>query len=189
MTGVILAGGQSTRMQGTDKAFLQRDGRRVIERNADLLREVCVACVVVARDGANAAQLKLPGWPVLFDKVPGCGPLGGLAAAFDAIADDLFVLACDLPFLEAPLLKRMTDIFLAEKPRVLIPRTRDGNDWRVQPLCAIWSRDCAADISQALDEKRLALFRLTQAWPNVRHLDLSETESAWLKNVNTPGDL
>jgi molybdenum cofactor guanylyltransferase len=189
MTGVILAGGHSTRMQGTDKAFLRRDGRRVIERNADLLREVCTACAIVARDGTNASQLKLPGWPMLVDKIPGCGPLGGLAAAFDAINDDLFVLACDLPHLEAPLLKRMVEIFAAEKPRVLLPRTRDGDEWRLQPLCAIWSKDCAPDISQALSEKRLALFRLIQSWPNVRTLDLSETESAWLKNVNTPGDL
>lgn len=189
MTGVILAGGLSTRMQGRDKAFLERDGRRVIERNAELLREVCGACVIVARDGSQAAQLKLPGWPILTDKVPGCGPLGGIASAFDTISDDLFVLACDLPGVEAPLFKRMKGLFEAEKPRMLLPRTRDGNEWRTQPLCAIYSRECELDVAKALEEKRLALFRLIQTWQGVRTLDLDEIESAWLKNVNTPGDL
>lgn len=189
MTGVILAGGKSARMRGTDKAFLQRDGQRVIERNAQLLREACGDCVLVARDSSQAAELQLPRLRTLVDTIPGCGPLAGLNAAFQALHDDLFVLACDLPLLEAPLLQRMTETFQKTHPRVLLPRTPDGNGWRDQPLCAIWSKAGAPDVAKALAEKNLALYRLLQTWPDISRLDLNPQEAAWLKNVNTPEDL
>ena len=133
ITGLVLAGGRGSRMGGVDKTFLLRDGQRVIERNAKLLREACGECVVVARDSTQATQLQMPQLRTLVDEVPGCGPLGGLSAAYGALNDDLFVLACDLPLLEAPLLQRMAETFQKTRPRVLLPRTRDGDGWRDQP--------------------------------------------------------
>ena len=47
VTGVIQAGGKSTRMGGTPKALLELGGRPIIERVASVLREVVDDVLVV----------------------------------------------------------------------------------------------------------------------------------------------
>jgi len=188
MQGVILAGGLSTRM-GTDKALLRVGGRRVLDRNRAMLDSVCGKSLVAARDTAQAVSLELPDATILTDLIPHCGPLGGIHAAFEHTHDDLFVLACDLLFVEAPLLARLADQFNRERPRVLLPRTADGDGWREQPLCAIWSRHCKADIASAIAARHFSLIRLLQTWPDVLRVDIPAADAPQLRNVNTPDDL
>lgn len=49
MTGVVLAGGRSTRM-GTNKALLEFGGRRIIERLVQTIRPLFAEIAVVAND-------------------------------------------------------------------------------------------------------------------------------------------
>lgn len=188
MQGVILAGGLSTRM-GSDKAQLRVGGRRVLERNRELLATVCGKSLIVARDAQQAASLELPGATIVTDLIPQCGPLGGIHTAFAHIDDDLFVLACDLLFIEAPMLSRLADQFQRDQPRVLLPRTSDGDGWREQPLCAIWSRNCKDAIAAAVSARHFSLVRLLQTWPDVLRVDIPAEESDQLRNINTPADL
>jgi molybdenum cofactor guanylyltransferase len=88
MTGVVLAGGQSTRM-GRDKASLEFCGQPLVERCAEVLRQ-CFAEVLVIRE----------------DDVPGLGPIGGIATALRRVPE-IFVVACDMPALEAALIREM----------------------------------------------------------------------------------
>jgi molybdopterin-guanine dinucleotide biosynthesis protein A len=199
MTGAILAGGRSTRMQGLDKTQLTVQGTRVIETLAAMLRRVCAECLVVARDAEQAAALALPDQRTITDHTPDCGPLGGIHAAMDAAQDDVFVLACDLPYVRAQLLHSMKLRFdkaaltndASEAPSVVLPRTADGRD---QPLCAIWSRRCLPVLDEALRKRQFALYRVLQmltsrgCGPLVR-VELSATESSQLHNINTPSDL
>lgn len=188
MLGVILAGGHSTRM-GHDKALLRIDGRRVLERNRTLLDAVCGQTLIVARDTDQAASLEMPDTRILTDIVPECGPLGGIHTAFQNTDDDLFVLACDLPFVEASMLSRLAEQFSRERPRVLLPRTPDGDGWRDQPLCAIWSRNCKTDVAAAIAARNFALYRLLQSWPNTIRVDVAPADAPQFRNVNTPDDL
>lgn len=88
MTGVVLAGGQSSRM-GRDKAALEFEGQTLQDRCVAVLRE-CFPEVLVIRD----------------DDLPGLGPIGGLATALRR-APEIFVVACDMPFLDAALIREM----------------------------------------------------------------------------------
>ena len=88
MTGVVLAGGKSTRM-GRDKAALEFDGQPLVERCADVLRQ-CFPEVIVVRE----------------DDMPCVGPIGGLLTALRR-APEVFVVACDMPFLDAALIREM----------------------------------------------------------------------------------
>lgn len=188
MLGVLLAGGLSTRM-GRDKVLLRVAGHRVLDRNREILQTICGSTLIVARDAEQAATIELPGAPIITDRVSHCGPLGGIHAAFEHTHDDLFVLACDLPFVEAPLLARLAEQFHRERPRVLLPRTPDGEGWREQPLCAIWSRHCKADVTVAITARHFALMRLLQTWPDVLRVDIPQSDAAQFRNVNTPEDL
>lgn len=188
MLGVILAGGLSTRM-GHDKALLRVEGHRVLERNRALLEKVCGQTLIVARNAEQAVSFELPTARIVTDLIPDCGPLGGIHTAFAHADDDLLVLACDLPYIEHALLDRLAAEFNQQRPRVLLPRTPKENDWRDQPLCAIWSRDCKAEVAAAIGARNFALYRLIQTWPHVLRVNLSAADAPQLRNVNTPEDL
>jgi len=86
MTGFILAGGKSERM-GRDKALLDWHGRTLLAHMVGLLETAADEVQVVGRD-------RLP------DRVPGRGPLSGIATALEMTSTDAnLILAVDLPFL------------------------------------------------------------------------------------------
>jgi len=190
MLGVILAGGLSTRM-GHDKALLRVEGHRVLERNRMLLEKVCGHTLIVARDAEQAATLDLQHVRIVTDILPDRGPLGGIHTAFEHVEDDLFVIACDLPLLSQDLMARLVAQFQASTPRVLFPRTPDteGTGWRDQPLCAIWSRACKADVAAAIAAGNLSLRRLIASWPSVLRADITHADAPQFRNINTPDDL
>ena len=94
--GVILAGGASSRM-GEDKALIDWNGRRAIDRLADLLARVGVMPFLV-----SGGDYGLPFAP---DPYPQAGPVAGLKAALPALAaagcDGALVLAVDTPTVRA----------------------------------------------------------------------------------------
>lgn len=96
MGGVILAGGASRRM-GEDKARMLWDGRRAVDRLADLLTGLGAAPILVSgRDY---------GLPFVADPAPGAGPVAGLQQTLAALeragCDAALVLAVDAPTLTA----------------------------------------------------------------------------------------
>ena len=107
LRGLVLAGGLSQRMQA-DKSRLRYGpaGREQREVAADLLAEFCsevfVSCRAEQAAGLPANLQPLP------DTFLGLGPLGGILSAFrhDPNAAWL-VLACDLPFLTADVLRTL----------------------------------------------------------------------------------
>jgi len=108
LRGLVLAGGLSQRMQ-TDKSRLRYGGPQAPEQRevaAGLLAEVC-ADVFVSCRAEQAAEMPSHLSP-LPDTFLGLGPLGGILSALrhDPNAAWL-VLACDLPFLTADVLRQL----------------------------------------------------------------------------------
>jgi len=90
---IILCGGGSRRM-GRDKALLDWDGLRAVDRVAALARGVGAEALVTA-----GADLGLPWVP---DDEAGAGPVGGVLAGAKALGTErLLVLAVDAPTLRA----------------------------------------------------------------------------------------
>src|SRR2546426_12054394 len=86
VNGFILAGGQSSRM-GRDKALLDWHGRTLVSHMIHILGTATDEVQVVGRD-------PLP------DRIPGRGPLSGIATALEVSSTDTnLILAVDLPFL------------------------------------------------------------------------------------------
>lgn len=100
-TGAVLAGGQSRRM-GTDKAFIQVDGKRLIDCALDALAGASQRLIVGGTDlklgeaaAASDAQHVADCWP-------GEGPLGAAATALGLAHHPVTViLPCDLPAISA----------------------------------------------------------------------------------------
>ncbi|USZ66917.1 molybdenum cofactor guanylyltransferase [Halorussus salilacus] len=114
-SGVILAGGRSTRFGDADKAVADLAGtpmvRRVAERIAPAVDEVIVNC----RDDQRAAVADaLDGLsrPVSFalDPDPDLGPTAGIAVGLDAAAGEYaLVVACDMPFVDPAFVEYLFD--------------------------------------------------------------------------------
>lgn len=173
--GIVLAGGAGRRM-GRPKATVPLGGSLLVERAVAALEPRCDRVVVVARP-----EIALPpiGAEVIFDRPgPDC-PLVALATGLAACrADDVIVLACDLPFAD-PLLDA-----LIEQPlgRAVAGRSHG----RIQPLCARYPRVAAL---RAADEL-IDAGDLRARGPAVA-LDAEVVDDRWgaLANLNTPGDL
>ncbi len=181
MEGAIVAGGKSSRMK-RDKALLEWKGRPLIQVVVEALSRVCHKLRVIADDGGRFSFLGLEVYP---DKISGMGPLGGIyTALLLSGSEKVFCVGCDMPFLDADLIRGMLDI--SGEYDVVVPYTSDG----FHPLHAVYSRTCIKPIEYALES---ASPRITSFFDQVRVKKVGEKDfpglSLALTNLNTPADL
>jgi molybdenum cofactor guanylyltransferase len=181
LAAAILAGGQARRMAGADKGTLAVGGRSILDRQIEVLRELVSEIFVVGRPPAALR----PALRVVEDRLPGTGALGGIYTAIvESPCDRTLVLACDMPFVHAAVLRRLA----AEEADIVIPRTARG----YEPLCAIYARSCAEKIRERIEHGDLQASILP---PGVSVVELGPDVLASLDphgwtftNVNTPDD-
>lgn len=184
-SGVVQAGGRSTRMGGVPKALLEVGGRRIIER--------VVAAVAPAVDDVllvtNTPDLyAFLGLPMVADLHPDHGSLGGIYSGLMAVRGDAaFTVACDMPFLSTEVARLLAG--RAGEADVVIPRVGG----QLETLHAVYARACLPHMEAALAAGRL---KITGFFGRVRVLEVSEAEIAALAdpalvfmNVNTPAEL
>lgn len=184
MTGVILAGGRSTRM-GRNKAFLEAGGERLIDRQVRLFRSLFPEVIIV-----TASPLDYLDQPaaIATDIFPGRGALGGIyTGLFHASDEQAFFAACDMPFLNPDFLAYMVD--QAAGRDIVVPAPPDG----LQPLHAIYSRRCLPVIQGLLEKERL---KITGFYPGFATLLIPpetlrrfDPAGRMFLNINTPADL
>lgn len=161
-----MSGGKNLRM-GTNKAFLQVDGERMIDRAVGILRDVCGEIIVVTNEPLEYLDL---GVTVVTDIFKGMGPLAGIhSGLFHARAPRAFVCACDMPYLSAAFIRYMMS--LAEGCDIVVP-VRGG---RPEPLHAVYDRKCLPVIRRLLerDERKVTGF-----YKGFRIRDVEEAETA-----------
>jgi molybdenum cofactor guanylyltransferase len=184
LAAFVLAGGKSTRM-GADKAFVQFNGRMLLERALDLARSV-TADVRIVGDPAKFAAFGA----VIADAFPDCGPLGGIHAALRASPAELnLVLAVDMPFVPAGLLHYLIDRARNSSVIVTVPRAGKG----LQPLCAVYRRAFADAAENALKQGRYkidALFAEESTQLIIEaELKGKSFSTEMFRNLNTPEEL
>jgi molybdopterin-guanine dinucleotide biosynthesis protein A len=170
---------------GRDKTMLALRGQRVVALLAGYLRETCGRCVLIGRSEQREQFSSACPDAFVADLVPGGGPLGGLHAALMHCDDDVLLLACDLPLMNAALLQRLNRTWSPPEMKALLPRT--GPDF-CEPTCAIWGRVCQPAVEAAVQRKRWSLRWLAQD-VGAQFLDVSDAERKCLRNLNTPAEL
>lgn len=184
ITGVLLSGGESRRM-GVDKAMLLFRGKLLWQIQLETLRKLQLQEIVVA------ARID-PSWrpdnvQFIADISPSRGPLSGLAASLDRMSTShLLALAIDMPW--------MTDKYLEflcaqiEPGRGVLPKIGD----RAEPLAAIYPREAALEIANALTGADFSLQSLTRevvAAGKLREISVAEQDKKFFLNVNVASDL
>jgi molybdopterin-guanine dinucleotide biosynthesis protein A len=135
LLGAVLAGGASRRM-GTDKAEVEVSGSTLLDRVASAVAEVADRVVVLGGDRQGYES-----WP---DRVPGSGPLAGLATALSQMTEDrALVVAVDNAFVQPETLAHLA---LVESDLPVVPVDHAGVR---QVTCAVYPRQIAG---QAVEE-------------------------------------
>ena len=197
LSGFVQAGGGSTRF-GTDKAQVSLAGKTMLQRTGELLESVCDEAAIVAPRGKYGDAP----WPVLHDRWPGQGPLGGILTALLHVSDLLrvrksrgtdhesrcLILSCDMPCLTREFLAYLCERASRSRALVVVPQSSDG----LEPLCACWNPQAVAGVQAAFDSGVRKVAEAMKRLP-VEVLD----EPAWKRfdtgnrlfwNMNTPAD-
>jgi molybdopterin-guanine dinucleotide biosynthesis protein A len=186
VTGVLLAGGKSRRM-GEDKRYLVVGGQTLLERGLAVLRSIFQeVLIVIAQDspplGVDARVVR--------DLVPDCGSLGGLYSGLSqATTPYIFVVACDMPFLDQAVIAQFTnrrataDIVMAKLAG------------RLHPMHALYGKRCLQTVEQMIRARQLKIQEMvSQACIRVHYVteaDLLTIDPSGrsFQNVNTLADL
>ncbi|HEY8167451.1 MAG: molybdenum cofactor guanylyltransferase [Candidatus Limnocylindrales bacterium] len=191
-TGIVLAGGRSTRFGDADKLGADLAGRPLFHHAVLALVTLCDEIVVViAADGDVPPLPDDAGAPVRVarDRVAGLGPLAGLVAGLESTAAELVLVAGgDQPRLTRPLLALLTGSIGAADAAVL------AEHGRPRPIPAALRRSAAMAAARA---------RLTSDQRSLRALiaDLApvvvpertwrqvDPDGLWRRDVDRPEDL
>jgi molybdopterin-guanine dinucleotide biosynthesis protein A len=183
-SAAILSGGKATRFGGRDKGALVVGGRSILLRQMRELWQVAGDVMII---GGNPPPDAIGMARVIADHIPGCGPLGGLHTALtEAVGSAVVVVACDMPYITAPLLMHL--LTLTCEADAVVPETDQG----YHPMCAAYTRACLEPISRRLGEGRL---RMTDMLSEVRVRSVKGQElgafgdpDRLLANINTPDE-
>ena len=185
-TGVILAGGLNSRMQGRNKAFLEFDGQTIMQRQLALLRKLFPQVLVVGR---NPEIYKEFGCRVVRDIYDCRSSMTGLHAGLHYMETPYaFVTACDSPFVTEDMI------------RLLVEQTEPQNDWvlpaydgHYEPLCSVYGKRCEPHLARLLEAGKVSILELF-GLVDLKYIEEPELRRADPEfysfiNVNTPEQL
>jgi len=184
-TGVILAGGQNSRMLRQNKAFMSVGNERIIDRLLRIYKELFDEVIVVTNSPQEYLDLDVKIITDIYKKE--CALAGLHAGLFHASNPWIFVAPCDMPFLSAKMIHAVTGCI---KPNytVVIPKTKNG----LEALCAAYSKKNLAKIEKNLltDKYKIQLFFKEKLTRKISEKILREADPDLKSffNVNTPED-
>lgn len=185
ITPLILAGGKSRRM-GTNKSFVPLAGKPMIEIIVEKLKGIFpLPPILVTNSPELYSYLNLE---MTEDIIKDKGPLGGIHAGLSSSPTQFnFIFGCDMPFLNLGLICYMVEQIGEED--LIIPR----HGTCLEPLHAIYSKDCLKSIEKALS---LGSLKIQSFFPDVKiryieknEVEVFEPQLKCFSNINTQQDL
>ncbi len=211
LTGVVLAGGKSSRM-GQDKAALHmgpllpsgESGPALAFYMADVLgetlhaqnsdAEIWISCQADRRIPPTHDHLGR-----VHDTVHDAGPLAGIVAALEAAQGPVFVVACDMPLMKSDILQGLIharQAALSDSTRshpVLMTTFQSPSEGRhkgpnIEPLVAIYEYTALPHLQAALQKKHFSLRRIIDQ-EALCVVPYTLNQSVFFFNMNNPEEL
>lgn len=186
ITGVVLAGGLSTRL-GNDKTAIRLYG----ESEPDMLSRSCALLAEVADEvwiSGRAHKPHAPGYLWLCDEQEGLGPIGGVMTALRAAQGPVMVLSCDLPFMDAETLRKLVTRRGDRTESTLITTFLQVETGFIESLVAIYEFAALPYFEQAARNGVYKLSRVIDASARL-YIPYTSRESLPFFNINYPADL
>lgn len=174
-SGIILAGGKSSRM-GTTKGLLDLRGKPFIAHSLQALQPWARDLYIVSDDPVYDT------YPVtrIEDIWKDCGPLGGLYSGLSETKSPYnIVLSCDVPFVNGTVLNLLVNGIDTDFDVVQLE-----SEGRSHPLIAIYHKDCSSHFKEVLErgERRL---RVALESLRVKTIPLDTQLAPLVRNINT----
>ena len=181
ITGIILAGGKSTRM-GTDKALLKIEGETLLNRAVKLCQSVCNQIII----SSYSADHDVEGIIRIQDEIENCGPMGGIYSCLKHASNDWsFIISVDAAFVTPEFVH-----FLAENRssfNAVVPMHERGKE----PLIAMYHKNCAESLKMGLESGNFKMYNLLENL-DVNFVDAKrwkDQNPGLFHNINSPEDL
>ncbi|MEA3478826.1 MAG: molybdenum cofactor guanylyltransferase [Bacteroidota bacterium] len=143
VTGIILAGGKSSRMK-TEKGLVRLDNKPLIEYVIDVLEGFCDTILISSNSNAYIHYA----YQVVSDEIQGIGPVSGIFSGLKASSTaDNIVLSCDTPFINAGFLNYL----LKNHSEAMVAVPWFGDD-KYEPMTAYYHKEFADKLSGFIQE-------------------------------------
>jgi molybdopterin-guanine dinucleotide biosynthesis protein A len=170
---------------GENKAFIEIEGMPIIKRIYSLFEKIFEEVIIVTNEKELYRTFRARIYDDLFTHG---GVIGGLyTGLFFSSLRYSFCVASDMPLLKESVIEYL--IKNMEDYDVVVPRTKDG----LQPLHAIYSKQCLEPIKTIIDQRK---HRIVDLYKMVRTKIIDEYEFISLDpkresfiNINTPEEL
>jgi len=181
ITGIILSGGQSTRM-GTDKALLHINGKTLLENAIQICKPVCNEILI----SSNNPKHEKSGYQVISDEYKNSGPLSGIYSCLKISRNKWsFVISVDTPFVEVEFIRYLitqTDTFDA-----IVPVHQKGSE----PLISLYHKSVLTVMQKHLTSGNFKMHNLLNSI-NTNYADSQNWVEKFpeiFRNLNRPEDL
>lgn len=185
LTGIILAGGKSSRM-GKEKGLCEFDGRALVSYAIEALKPLCTNLIISANYFPEKyARFNIP---VIADEIKDIGPMGGIYTCLKhSSTQHNLVLSCDTPFVGTILLRHLLQ--QVQNEQIVAPA---HHTFLIEPLSTYYATNVLGDIKQAINREE---YKLISLFKRVRfksvltdHLLPFKADYLFL-NINRPEDL
>lgn len=173
----MLAGGKSTRMEGSDKSMLPLNGVPMIQHIVNQLEKHFRDIII----GGDEKKFSFLGHKVIPDEIEGLGPLMGVYSCLARSGTEQnFITACDIPEISMEFIEKMLE--MSEGAEIVMPVNKAGE---YEPLYAIYSRSVLPVAGKLLGEGSL---RLSDLAIKVETRYISFDGRGWYHNLNYRDD-
>ena len=180
VTGVILAGGHSSRM-GSDKGLLLINGRSMIQMIIDAMKPLVDRIIIISGN----EKYKEFGCDVYPDIIDDKGPVGGVYTALNhSHTDYALCVSCDTPFVTTELLNRLIEESEGNSA------TLYNFNGKLQPVISVYQTNVVSLIKGFLEDNQLKLMLVNESLNcKIINIGSKDFDEKVFFNVNTPEDL
>ncbi len=175
---------------GSDKAFLEINGKTFLQNAVEILTPVCEDRIKVVLNKEQSHFIeKLPeALPYIFDIFENRGPVGGIHAALaDCETEFAFILAVDQPLVTSKIIEKLADRMLESDPDVVIPKHESEV---LQQLCTVFRVKSSSSLLEQLlstPSNSVSVLRFIEALKSIEFLHLDSSDELF-ENINEPKD-
>lgn len=175
VTGIILAGGKASRMNGIDKGLLSVNGKTLIETIIQELKEVSTDILIIA----NNKKYDFLNYKIFNDVIKDVGPVGGIYTGLvNSKTNDNIIVACDLPFISSKVFNKL--LKFKNSFDAVIPEINNN----LQPLSSYYNKSCIGIFLSCINNNEYKIKNIIKLI-NTKILKFNKNEHRFFTNINT----
>lgn len=179
MNGLVIAGGESTRMK-TEKSRIVYRKKEIRYELYELLKTICNDVYI----SCNKSQVKdiEPAYQTLIDdsEFANCGPMSALLTAYKLSPDKTwFVIACDYPLFQ---LQQLKHIYTERNSNKLATLYIHSSHQIIEPLIGIYEPNFYPILLKYFKQGQQSIRKILE----VSDVQLIPSEALFLQSIDTP---